>query len=230
MKISSDTLTVLKNFASINQALLVRKGDVLQTISPQNIIVSEAIVDDSFPQDFAIYDLNKLINVESLLEEPDFSFKKTNLHIVSGNRSVNYIYADPSNIHTLPEGLKEKLASYLSKAEISFKFSEDDFSGVLKASSVMGFEHLVVVGNGEVISLVAESSGPKKKTQGNFVISLQDTTIHTFKIVFNIEHLKLLPGNYDVNISSKGIGHFQNKDVQVEYWITAQKELTEFGE
>lgn len=225
MKISTSTLNILKNFASINQALLVKKGDVLQTISPQNIIVAEAVVEESFPQDFAIYDLNKLINVESLLDTPEFSFKKRNLEITSGNRSVNYVYADPTNIHAMPDGLRDKLTSHVETAEVSFELTNEDFSSLMKASNVMGFEHLAVVGNGENISFVAES----KKSEGNFVIKLDAQTDAEFKAVFDMSHFKLLPGNYDVRISSKGLGHLQNKDVQVQYWITVQKELSNFG-
>jgi len=225
MKISTGTLSVL-NFSSINQALLVKKGDVLETISPQNIIVAEAVVSESFPQEFAIYDLNKLINVESLFEEPEFSFQKRNLQITSGNRSVNYVYADPTSIHSMPDGLKDKLKALADKATIKFDLSENDLESIKKCSQIMDFENFAIVGNGENISLVAGG----KKGEGNFVISLDAETDDTFKAVFDINHLKLLPGDYSVSVSDKGLGHFKNEAVDVQYWITVQRELSRFGE
>ena len=49
MKLSENTVSVLKSFAVINQGIEFKEGSTIQTISPQKSIMAKAVVDDQFP-------------------------------------------------------------------------------------------------------------------------------------------------------------------------------------
>ena len=104
MKLSENTLTILKNFAGINQSILVKKGNKLRTISIAKNILSEAEILEEFPRDFAIYDLNQFLNGLSLHQDPDLDFSgETHITIRDGKRRVKYFYSDPNVIVSPPE-------------------------------------------------------------------------------------------------------------------------------
>ena len=103
MKLTQKTFSILKNFASINQSLYVSKGNVIKTISEIKSVIAEAEVQQMFPRDFGIYDLNQFLGVLSLFEEPDLNFDTTCVHISgSENASSSYFYADKATIRTVP--------------------------------------------------------------------------------------------------------------------------------
>ena len=69
MKLSDATISILKNFSSINQSIIVAEGNKLRTISVMKNILAEATVEETFPRTFAIYDLNEFLNGLSLHED-----------------------------------------------------------------------------------------------------------------------------------------------------------------
>ena len=104
MKLSPETITTLKNFASINQSILVKNGSKLRTISVMKNILAEAEVKETFPKDFAIYDLNQFLNGLSLHQDPDLDFTNDSHVIIrEGKRRVKYFFADPEVIVTPPD-------------------------------------------------------------------------------------------------------------------------------
>ena len=66
MKLSKETLSVLKNFATINGNILIKSGDRLSTISAQKNVMASVSVKETFDRDFGIYDLNEFLGVYSL--------------------------------------------------------------------------------------------------------------------------------------------------------------------
>ena len=103
MKLTQKTFSILKNFSSINQSLYVTKGNVLRTMSEMKSVMAEAEIQEMFPQDFGIYDLNQFLGVLSLFEEPDLDFDTSYVRIKGGqNASSNYFYADKATIRTMP--------------------------------------------------------------------------------------------------------------------------------
>ena len=75
MKLSSETVSVLKNFSTINQNLVIKEGSSISTMSAMKNIVSRAEVSETFPRQFAIYDLNEFLSALSLFSEPDLDFQ-----------------------------------------------------------------------------------------------------------------------------------------------------------
>jgi len=104
MKLSEETITVLKNFASINQSILIKNGSNLRTISIMKNILGEAKIQEEFPRDFAIYDLNQFLNGLNLHQDPDLDFTDNSyVTIREGKRKAKYFFADPEVIVSPPE-------------------------------------------------------------------------------------------------------------------------------
>jgi hypothetical protein len=216
MKLSEQTLTVLKNFTTINQGLSIKSGNTIRTISKQQNVLARATVPDSFSDDAVIFDLNRFLGVVTSLDNPDIDINTTEKKIVikSGGYKTVYGLSDESMIVAPPaKDLK------VENAEVNFSLTKDSFNQVMKLSGVMGLPNVAVVGNGKKITF--ETSNVKDNESDTFSVEVGDTK-ETFKFIFNTENLKMIPGNYDVAISSKGIAHFKNSTDPIEYWVATE--------
>jgi hypothetical protein len=214
MKISDNTKDVLKNFSTINSGIRVKQGNKLETISNMKNILAVATVSESFPTNFSIYNLPEFLGATSLMEDPDFNFGETSLSIADNNSKLAYFYASegmvvaPDKIITMPD------------AEIEFAVTSTLLNDLQKASSVLGVNDLVLGSDGTSISLtVCDKKNPTSNTFSR-VVGEGDGT--TFSMNFKIENLKVLTGNYNVSVSSKGISHFVNSDIDLEYFIALE--------
>lgn len=212
MKIGVRTTQILKNFAVINPSLLFKPGSTLVTMSPNKTMMVKATVAEEFPKQFAIYDLSRMHGVLSLFNEPDIEFGDSHLIIKDKSHSLNYTYADVSMIEVPPE--KE---IKLKTQEIKFKLTPEHLTSIQRALGVLGLPEIAVVGDREKICLTTSDS--KNPTSDRYSIEVGETS-HEFKMVFKSENIKLLSAEYDVVISSAGIGHFKTTDI--EYWIVAE--------
>ncbi len=215
MKLTAETLAILKNYASINQNIQFKQGNSLSTISPQKNILSQAEIGEDIPNTFAIYDLNKLLGALSLFDKPDLTVGEKKLNIQQGEYKLDYVYGDPSMLVLPPEKALD-----FPDPEIKFKMSKDAYDACLKAAQVLALPELVVHGDGETVFLVAtdtnnDSSDEFRKEVGE--------TDDQFQMVFKIENMKLLSGGYQVGISSKGIAHFQHEHSKLQYWIATEQ-------
>ena len=217
MRLSEQTVSLLKNFASINQNLQFKSGNKLQTISAQKNILVNAEVPESFPSDFAIYDLNKMLGVMSLFQDPELEIGDKQA-LIGGK--VNYMFADPSMIVTPPE---RELA--FPEPEISFTMSNTDFVQTTKAAALLGLPHVCVVGDGSKITLGC--TDVNNSSSDDFVTEV-GTTDMNFCMVFKIENLKLFAGDYNVEITSKGISKFSHTSINLQYFIATEADST-FG-
>ncbi len=214
MKISDNTKDVLKNFSTINSGIRVKQGNKLETISNMKNILAVATVSESFPTNFSIYNLPEFLGATSLMEDPDYNFGETSLSIADTNGKLAYFYASegmvvaPDKMITMPD------------AEIEFAVTSTLLNDLQKASSVLGVNDLVLGSNGTSISLtVCDKKNPTSNTFSR-VVGEGDGT--TFSMNFKIENLKILTGNYNVSVSSKGISHFVNSDIDLEYFIALE--------
>lgn len=213
MKLSSRTLQVLKNFSTINPSLLFRTGSVITTMSPMKTVMARATVKESFPQTYAIFDLSRFIGVLSMFNEPDIKMEQTFLVISESNRVVNYTYADPEMIVTPPD----KPIKFPEDAEISFSMPADVLQSVLKAINILQMSEFSVTGQGGKICVGAVDT--KNPTGDTYNIEV-GTTEHNFSMIFKSENIKLIAGDYDVKITSRGLGYFKGDDV--DYWIPTE--------
>ena len=217
MKLSEQSLNLLKNFASINQNIQFKTGNKLTTISPQKNILASVEIPESFPSDFAIYDLNKMLGVMSLFQDPELEIGDKTMKV---GGKVNYMFADPSMIVIPPE--KELT---FPEAEVTFTMSNTDFSQTIKAAAMLGLPHVCVVGDGSKITLGA--TDVNNSSSDDFVTEV-GTTDMNFCMVFKIENLKLFTGDYNVEITSKGISKFSHTSINLQYFIATESDST-FG-
>ena len=219
MKISNDTLSVLKNFSTINTGIAV-EGTSLRTVSSQKNILAEANVPESFDTAFAIYDLNQFLATISLFETPDFEFGENSVVVSSGKNKSTYYYTDKTMIVTPPD---KDLSPLLESAEISFKVSQAQIAEVLLAASILQAPEVAVVGRGGNITLTAYDS--KNSTSNTFDVDVDaEATDGTFNMIFRTENLKMISGDYKVEITSKGISRWTGS--KVTYYITTESAST----
>lgn len=221
MKLSAETITVLKNFASINQSILVKSGSKLRTISVMKNILAEADVKETFARDFAIYDLNQFLNGLSLHQDPDLNFTNESYIVISeGKRKVKYFFADPEVIVTPPEKELE-----LPSQDVCFQLEHSQLDKLIKASAVYQLPDLSAIGENGVIRLVVRDK--KNDTSNEFSIDVGETT-NDFVFNFKVENIKIIPGTYDVVVSKKLLSKFSNERYNLNYYIALEPDSS-FG-
>ena len=224
MKLSKHTLNMLKNFSDINMSIEIKKGNVLRTVSVQKNILAQAELEDEFPKDFAIYELNRFLGAASLFNDPEFEFNAKSANIGTPKHSVDYVYCDPSMIVTPPEN-----NITFPDPEVKFTLTQDSLSQVMRASNVLGTPEIAIEGGphpNDVIRLMALDVN--NDSTDTFKVVLDEKSGDKFRFVFKTENMKMIPGNYDVEISSKGISHFTLQGQKLEYWI-ATESTSSFG-
>lgn len=216
MNLSNETLAILKSFASINPSIQFREGSELKTISPTKTVLAKAKLKESIDSTFAIYDLSRFLGVVSLFDSPTYTVNENTLTIESSGRTVNYTFCDPSTIMVPPDKALD-----IGDADVKFEMKKEHFGEVMKALGVMSLPDLVVVGDGSKIYLRATDTKNPSTDQYDIEVG---TTDKTFNVVFRTENMKLMPNDYVVSISSKGISHFESEDI--EYWIAIESSST----
>jgi len=221
MKLSDSTVNLLKNFSSINQSILFKEGSKLRTISVMKNILVEATVSEEFPKDFGIYDLTQFLNGLSLHQNADLDFTRDEYVVIKeGRMRSKYFFADPTVIVSPPE--KEIT---LPSEDVEFVLTSQQLEKLKKASSVYQLPDISVVGDGETIRLVARDK--KNDTSNDFAIEVGETD-DTFTFNFKEENLKVLPGTYDVVVSSKLLSRFSSQNCDLVYYIALEPDST-FG-
>ena len=219
MNLSDKNLTILKNFAGINNSILVKKGTQLRTISVAKNILAEARIDEEFSRDFAIYDLNQFLNGLGLHQDPELDFTENSyLTIREGRRRVKYFFADPAVIISPPE--KE---INLPSEDICFKLESTCLEKLLKAAAVYQLPDLSAIGEAGVIKLVARDK--KNDTSNEFAIVVGETD-KQFTFNFKVENIKIIPGAYNVVVSSKLLSEFTNESLDLKYYIALEPDST----
>ena len=222
MNLSEKTFNLLKNFSTINQSILFKKGNTLRTMSVMKNILAEANIEEEIPQDFAIYDLVRFLNGISLLQEPELDFQNdSHLTIRDGKyKRTKYFFADPSVIVAPPEK-----SITLPTEDVSFTLNNNDLIHLLKSSAVYGLPDLSAVGEAGVVKLVIRD---KKNDTSDVTSVLVGETDKEFCFNFKIENIKILPGTYKVDISEKLLSRFVNESHNLTYYIALEPDST-FG-
>jgi hypothetical protein len=221
MKLSDNTLVILKNFAGINNSILVKEGNKLRTISVAKNILAEADITEDFPREFAIYDLNQFLNGLGLHQDPDLDFtEQSYLSIKEGKRRVKYFYADPNVIISPPN--KE---IQLPSSDVCFQLDSTSLEKLVKAAAVYQLPDLSAIGEAGVVKLVVRDK--KNDTSNEYAIVVGETD-DVFTFNFKVENIKIIPGAYDVVVSSKLLSQFTNKKFNLSYWIALEPD-SQFG-
>ena len=221
MNLSNETVSVLKNFSTINQNLVIKGGNSISTISAQKNIIAKATVKETFPQDFAIYDLNEFLATLSLFEKPDLEFRDDFVVITENGVSSTYWYSDPSVVTTTTKDIT------MPEPEVTFSLTNSLLSNVQKAAAVISVQDMALQAM-SVGKAVLKVTDKKNSTANDYAVGIdvnnEDGRDVPYKFWFKVENLKLLSGTYDVAVSSKNISHFKNGKTQ--YWIALEPEST----
>lgn len=212
MKLSENTINVLKNFSAINQSLLFKTGNTIRTVSPSKNILAQAVVDENFPRDFGIYELNQFLGLVSLFEEGELDFGENSVTIKDGSFKAKYTYSDPANIKAPPDK-----NIVLPSEDVKFLLTKDDMRRILNGANQLQSPNLVVRGDGSKISIA--STDVKEMSCNEFSHALGETG-DNFQFVFKTENFRFIQDDYKVTISARGIAHFVGS--KVEYWVATE--------
>ena len=221
MKLSDITLSLLRNFSTINQSILLKKGSKLRTISVMKNILAEATIGEEFSKDFGIYDLTQFLNGMGLHQSPELDFSNDG-HVVikEGKMRSKYFFADPGVIVTPPD--KEIT---LPTEDVKFELSTSQLDKLLKAAGIYQLPDFSAIGEAGVVKLVVRDK--KNDTSNDFSVIVGETD-KEFNFNFKIENMKILPGTYEVVVSQKLLSKFTNKDYDLKYYIALEPDST-FG-
>lgn len=216
---ANDMLEVLQNFGSINQNIVFKQGTALSIVSEAKNVMAKIELDEPIPMDFGIYDAQELVRVMSLVDDAEIQFNKDSLSLAGNGSSIKYYYSDidmltqpPSRDVTMPE------------PEVKFTLTQETLNKLKRAASALGHKQIKVDADDESVKLVITDTG--NATANNFTIRVEGEATGDLSAGFTIgiDNLKLMPGDYEVRVSSKLISHFKNTDRNVQYWIALEKD------
>jgi len=213
MKLSSDTINILKNFSNINPGIVLKPGSLIRTMHPQKTIMASAIVSENFESTAAIYDLSRFLATLSLFDDPDVEFAKDRFVISAGRSRVNYTYAAETMIVTPPN--KDIV---MPASEATFNLNWKDLDSVIKASGILQLSEIAFISNGSNISISAVDS--KNPTADTYSIVVVDGEFPEFKMLIKVENLKLMANDYTITLSSKGMAHLKSN--RAEYFVALE--------
>jgi len=217
VQLSPATIEVLKNFASINSGLMFREGKKQRTISPTKTVFAEVQLEEDIPSSFGIYDLNNLLAVLTFdsTQTPAVSYKESNLIVkIRDTETTKFRCCEEKMLVTPPAKELD-----LGTPDVEFDLSEEMLSRILKATSILSAPHIVVEGDGSVLSLTAIDVNNDSSNQYSIEVN---KTSQICRMVFRTENWKMMPGAYRVKISSKGIAKFENPTRKLTYWLALE--------
>lgn len=214
MKFSNDTLSILKNFSTINPSVVFKPGSVIRTISPQKTVMAAAQIGEVVEQQAGVYDLSRFLSTLALFDSPEVVFGADRFTIKGGKSELRYTYTSESLIVSPPE--KDIV---VPDPEVSVDITWQAIDGVLRAAGVLQLPEIAFIGDGSSVTLSAVDSKTSTADNYNTVVA-DDLDTEPFNMIIKVDNLKLLPTDYNVTLSSKGMAHFKSEKVQ--YWAAIE--------
>lgn len=214
MKFSNDTLSILKNFSTINPSVVFKPGSTIRTISPQKTVMAAATIGETVEQQAGVYDLSRFLSTLALFENPEVVFGTDRFTIKGGKSELRYTYTSESLIVTPPE--KDIV---VPDPEVSVNITWQAIDGVLRAAGVLQLPEIAFIGDGNSVTISAVDSKTSTADNYNTVVA-EGVNTEPFNMIIKTDNLKLVPTDYEVTLSSKGMAHFKSDKVQ--YWIAIE--------
>jgi hypothetical protein len=223
MKLSNETLSVLKNFSTINPSIEFKTGKKLSTISANKSVMAQAEISDDFPDSFCVEDLNEFLSVHSLFKDKaELNFDEQHIIFQNGRSKLKYRKTAKNMIVTPPDKVLT-----LPTSDVSFTLSSEDLDWILKTASVLKSPNIAIQSNGDAVEISTFDTSTDAAHDNSLQIG--DGNGSQYKIVFHTESFKLVPGTYDVVICFKGIAHFKNSKDNIQYWIAFEEKNSKIG-
>ena len=212
MKLSDTTVGLLKNFAGINQNILIEEGKNIRTMSTMKNILASSPVTEEFPRDVGIYDLNEFLGVLSMAKDADIQFEDSHMTVSSGKTKIKYMYSDPSILTVPPQTFNAP------EEDRMFRINKEELQSVLKAAAVMQLPDITLVDR----NLTATDL--KNTTSNNYTIELEGSfPLREHRLHWKAENLKMVPDSYRVGVSeTANVSHWVNGDTGLDYWIAME--------
>lgn len=216
MKFDARTIQILRNFSTINPSLIFKPGNTIATLSQSKTVMAKATINTKMESKFAIYDLAQFLSAVSMFNDPELVAGSSNMEISEGSEKINFTFAEPSLILSPPDRQLK-----LPSPEVQFELKSEILARTQKALGIIGAPEIAVTGDGSAIYI--EALNTKNSSESTYKVQVGETD-KTFNMIFLAENIKLLPGDYNVSISSKGLSLF--KSVDVEYFIAVEDTST----
>jgi len=216
MKLSENTISILRNFSDINQNILFKPGKNIATMSTMKNIMARAEVEEDFEQEFGVYDLPEFLRALDSFQQPVIKFNgAANLKIQDekSTLSARYAFADKSTLTT-----PQKQITMPDKT-VAFTLKHNDYESVKKLYTNLSLPDLAFKGEKGKIKLVALDKKNNNSNESSINIGECDVE---FTAYVKTENMKIIPGDYDVALSKAKIAHFINKKVNIQYWIALE--------
>lgn len=220
MQLSKRTVSLLKNLSSINQNILIRAGKELTTITREKHIVARMDVEETFPVEFGIYELNSFLASLSLFNEPELTFEDKYVQISEKGQKrggIKYYYSSPAVLV-----YNQRQIQFPPSPDFTFELTEEQLGKAQKAAAVLGVSDLVIAGDEEGISLIVYDK--KRKVANDFEIQISDKPHEEFKVNLRQDNLKMIAGDYSVAVYKMGMVAFTSKDGTVQYGVAMERE------
>ena len=219
MKLSQDTLAILKNFSIIQPNLVVEPGSTISTLAEAKHIMAEATIDETFNHKFGIYDLNEFLSAVSILEDPELDISDSLMTIKADKARVNYHFADTEILTTKTQSIQ------MPPADISFTFTEQAINNIRRAAGALNLDTPILsitVEGEDIVAKVLCINNPSSNSYSLIIGKHEGEPIES-DFRFDINNLKLINGDYTVDITKKLISNWKHQSKQIQYWIALDK-------
>ena len=219
MELSENTLSILKNFAGINQNCLIKQGNVIRTITEARNVLATAVVDSEFPNDFGVYDLNEFIGSLTLVDKPMLTFSDGFVSITdtSGRSKIKYFFSPEETLTTPSKDI------VMPEAEVKFTLDNETLNKIRRAASTLGHDEVSISNKNGVLNISVVDVQNATSNAYSIDVDGEFDQNSNFNFILNISNLKIISGDYDVEISSKLISRFSNKELNLKYCIALEK-------
>lgn len=216
MILSKKTIGVLKNFSTINGGIQFVEGNEIRVAAIDKSVMGIAIVEETFPAEFALYDLNQFLSVLSLFDEPELMFEEDFMIIKQGRQRVKYFYTDPDNVVSAPYDLE------LEGDDNSLFVSADQLDSLTKASNAMGLRDFALVKAGEGIQMIVEDG--EQDSNNEFTIDVDfEVDIEDFELQLKMKTLNFVKLDYEIAFADENqYLIFSNSDENLTYYVAVQ--------
>lgn len=217
MKLSKETLEVIKNFATINTNFVITPGNKISSCTTLNNLLAEAVVQEDFPMEFGIYNLTEFLGVVSLFSDPDFMFKEHCVEISQGKNKIIYYKSEPSLLHRPPGKLN------FPGSDVEFDITKDQVLSIIKASAALTASDVVINSSGSDITICVRNND--NDTSNSFSFYVGDSPL-TFNLIIKIDRFKMIPDDYKIELSKKKYAKFSSKNRDLVYYVSSEKNST----